>query len=168
MWWTAYTTCFNLFTAFSSWCENIKQLVSFIAIKSTNKSMSELVSQSVSDKHSQTVTTSFELPSSHARVTSIKFSKRESVSELVSQWVTDKHCQWSDSGPIKKRDLVFQPTYSRPNRSSKSLFPIAPSLRSASPAFPCPCYCLDTPPENTILNSRHHKNNIDSESLNKR
>ena len=49
---------------------------------------SEWVSQSVSDKHSQTVTTSFELPSSHARVTSIKFTKRESVSELVSQWLT--------------------------------------------------------------------------------
>ena len=50
-----------------------------------NKLVSESVSQSVSDKHSQTVTTSFELPSSPARVTSIKFTKRESVSQLVSQ-----------------------------------------------------------------------------------
>ena len=31
---------------------------------------------------------SFELPSSHARVTSIKFTKQESVSELVSELVT--------------------------------------------------------------------------------
>ena len=48
--------------------------------------MSEWVSQSVSDKHSQTVTTSFELPSSHARVTSIKFTKRYGVSWSVSYW----------------------------------------------------------------------------------
>ena len=46
LWWTAYTTCFNLFTAFSSWCESIKQLVSFIAIKSTKQ---ESVSESVSE-----------------------------------------------------------------------------------------------------------------------
>ena len=45
--------------------------------------------------------TSFELASSHARVTSIKFTKQESVSQWVSEWVTDKHSQWSDSGPIK-------------------------------------------------------------------
>ena len=44
-----------------------------------------------------TISTSFELVSSHARVTSIKFSKQQGVSQLVS----DKHCQWSDSGPIK-------------------------------------------------------------------
>ena len=43
----------------------------------------------------------FELSSSHARVTSIKFTKQELVSESVSQSVTDKHSQWSDSGPIK-------------------------------------------------------------------
>ena len=54
LWWTAYTTCFNLFTAFSSWCENIKQLVSFIAIKSTKQeSVSQSVSESVTEKHSQ-------------------------------------------------------------------------------------------------------------------
>ena len=47
-----------------------------------------------------TTSTSFEMPSSHARVTSIKF--RESVREWVSEWVSDKHSQWSDSGPIKK------------------------------------------------------------------
>ena len=51
--------------------------------------------------------TSFELPSSHARVTSIKFSKHEWVSQLVSQWVTDKHSQWSDSGPIKIMRMVW-------------------------------------------------------------
>ena len=39
----------------------------------------------------------FELSSSQARVTSIKFTKQEWVSELVS----DKYSQWSDSGPIK-------------------------------------------------------------------
>ena len=48
-----------------------------------------------------TTSTSFELASSHARVTSIKFTKQQSVSELVSEWVSDKGKQWSDSGPIK-------------------------------------------------------------------
>ena len=50
------------------------------------------------------LTTSFELPSSHARVISIKFTKRESV----SQWVSDKHCQWSDSGPIIREQFSQQ------------------------------------------------------------
>ena len=50
---------------------------------------------------SSTTSTSFELPSSHARLTLIKFTKQQWVSELVSQLVTDKHNQWSDSGPIK-------------------------------------------------------------------
>ena len=49
-----------------------------------------------------TTSTSFELASSHARVTSIKFTKQEWVSQLVSQSVSDKGKQWSDSGPIKK------------------------------------------------------------------
>ena len=35
-----------------------------------------------------TTSTSFELASSHARVTSIKFTKREWVSQWVSQWVS--------------------------------------------------------------------------------
>ena len=48
--------------------------------------VSESVSQSVSDKHCQTVKTSFELTFSHARVTSIKFTKREWVSQWVSEW----------------------------------------------------------------------------------
>ena len=38
-----------------------------------------------------TTSTSFELVSSHARATSIKFTKQQ----LVSQWVSDKHSQWS-------------------------------------------------------------------------
>ena len=40
---------------------------------------------------SATVTTStnFELASSHARVTSIKFTKQESVSQSVSEWVSE-------------------------------------------------------------------------------
>ena len=47
---------------------------------------SSLLNKSVSEsKHSQTGTTSLELPSSHARVTSIKFAKRESVNESVSE-----------------------------------------------------------------------------------
>ena len=40
----------------------------------------------------------FELSSSHARVTSIKFTKQQ----WVSQWVSDKSKQWSDSGPITR------------------------------------------------------------------
>ena len=56
-----------------------------------------------SSSTSATVTTSisFELASSHARVTSIKFTKRYGVNEWVSEWVSDNHSQWSDSGPIK-------------------------------------------------------------------
>ena len=49
-----------------------------------------------------TISTSFELVSSHARVTSIKFTKQEWVSQWVREGVTDKHNQWSDSGPIKR------------------------------------------------------------------
>ena len=41
------------------------------------------------------------------RVTSIKFTKRQSVSEWVSESVSDKHSQWSDSGPIKNKKLVY-------------------------------------------------------------
>ena len=52
---------------------------------------------------SATVTTSisFELASSHLRVTSTKFTKQEWVSQWVSESVTDEGKQWSDSGPIK-------------------------------------------------------------------
>ena len=56
---------------------------------------------SLSTSATVTTSTSFELASSHARVTSIKFTKREWVSQWVSESVSDKHCQWSDSGPIK-------------------------------------------------------------------
>ena len=53
--------------------------------------------------------TSFELASLHARVASIKFTKRygvsESVSQSVSESVSDKHSQRSDSGPIKTKLL---------------------------------------------------------------
>ena len=31
----------------------------------------------------------------------------ESVSQLGSQSVSDKHCQWSDSGPIKRRIKIW-------------------------------------------------------------
>ena len=58
-----------------------------------------------------TTSTSFELASSLARVTSIKFTKQEWVSEWVSQWVSesvsDKSYQWSDSGPIKNSQDDF-------------------------------------------------------------
>ena len=56
---------------------------------------------------SATVKTStrFELASSKARVTSIKFITQDLVSEFkwVSKLVTGNGCQWSDSGPIKKQ-----------------------------------------------------------------
>ena len=52
-------------------------------------------------KPSLTTSTSFEMASSYARVTSIKFIKQE----LVSQWVSDKSNQWSDSGPIQMVEL---------------------------------------------------------------
>ena len=50
---------------------------------------------------------SYELPYSHARLTSIKFTKQQSVSQSVSQSVGDKHNQWSDSGPIINLDWTF-------------------------------------------------------------
>ena len=48
-------------------------------------------------------TISFELASSHARVTPLRFTKQDGVSQLVSQSVSDKGKQWSDSGPIIKK-----------------------------------------------------------------
>ena len=71
--------------------------------KFTFQICTKLLSTRFSSSTSTTVTTStsFELPSSHARVTSIKFTKQEWVSQWVSESVTDKHSQWSDSGPIK-------------------------------------------------------------------
>ena len=57
---------------------------------------------SVSTSARVTISTSFELVFSHARVTSIKFTKEQ----LVSQWVSDKSKQWSDSGPIKMKILA--------------------------------------------------------------
>ena len=67
------------------------------------------------DKHciiiyiSATVATSksFELVSSHARVTSIKFTKQQWVSESVSESVSDKHFQWSDSGAINIQRIIW-------------------------------------------------------------
>ena len=56
---------------------------------------------SLSTSAKVTTSTSFELASSHARVTSIRFAKRYGVSQWASQWVSDKHSQWSDSVPIK-------------------------------------------------------------------
>ena len=47
-----------------------------------------------------TTSTSFELASSHAKATSIKFTEQQSVSQWVSEWVTDQHSQSSDSGPM--------------------------------------------------------------------
>ena len=60
----------------------------------------KLLSTCLSSPTSTTVTTStsFELPSPHARVTLIKFTKQE--------WVSDKGKQWSDSGPIKRKNWV--------------------------------------------------------------
>ena len=57
-------------------------------------------SSSASTSATVTTSTSFELTSSHARFTSIKFTKQELVSQLVSQSVSDKSKQGSDSGPI--------------------------------------------------------------------
>ena len=61
-----------------------------------------------SSSTSATTSISFELASSHTRVTSIKFTKRYGVSEWVSELVSDKHSQWSDSGPIKRNKIVHQ------------------------------------------------------------
>ena len=77
--------------------------------KFTFQICTKLLSTRFSSSPSTTVTTStsFELPSSHARVTSIKFTKQEWVSQWVSESVTDKHSQWSDSGPIKMINIKF-------------------------------------------------------------
>ena len=44
---------------------------------------------SSSTSTTETTSTSFELPSAHARVTSIKFTKQQSVSQWVSWWVSE-------------------------------------------------------------------------------
>ena len=62
--------------------------------------------------------TSFELASSKARVTSIKFTKRESVSQLVS----DKSKQWSNSGLIKRIILVKGSPFDKFNKSAVTKF----------------------------------------------
>ena len=60
---------------------------------------------SLSTSAKVTTSTSFELAPSHARATSIKFTKQQLVSESVSQLFSDEHSQWSDSGPIKSVDF---------------------------------------------------------------
>ena len=74
-----------------------------LALNFTFQICTKLLSTRISSSTWATVTTStsFELSSSHALVTPIKFTKRQSVSQSVSQSVNDKHSQWSDSGPIK-------------------------------------------------------------------
>ena len=57
-----------------------------------------------------TISTIFELSSSHARASPIKFTKQEWVSQSVRESVTDKHNQWSDSGPIKIPKMANQQT----------------------------------------------------------
>ena len=64
---------------------------------SASKSATNCCYPSSSTPATVTTSTSFELASSHTRVTSIKLTKQEWVSQLV----TDKGKQWSDSGPIK-------------------------------------------------------------------
>ena len=59
-----------------------------------------------------------ELASSKARVTSIKFTKRESVSQLVS----DKSKQWSNSGLIKRIILVKGSPFDKFNKSAVTKF----------------------------------------------
>ena len=66
---------------------------------------------SLSTSATVTISTSFELASSQARVTSIKFTKQEWVSQSVRESVTDKHCQWSDSGPTKRSYKVWNTFY---------------------------------------------------------
>ena len=57
--------------------------------------------------NNSSTSTSFELLSSHARVTLIKFARQEWVSESVSQGVSQwQDWQWSDSGPIKRNNWV--------------------------------------------------------------
>ena len=57
--------------------------------------------------NNSSTSTSFELLSSHTRVTLIKFAKQEWVSESVSQGVSQwQDWQWSDSGPIKRNNWV--------------------------------------------------------------
>ena len=55
--------------------------------------------------NNSSTSTSFELLSSHTRVTLIKFAKQEWVSESVSQGVNQWQ-QWSNSGPIKRNNWV--------------------------------------------------------------
>ena len=77
-----------------------------------------------------TMSTSFELVSSHARVTSIKFTK-----QWVSQWVTDKHCQWSDSGLIKTRRQKDNKTKDDNYTTRRPQWPCLKKVGGAVPRF---------------------------------
>ena len=68
-------------------CSKSEQKLSFIT-------KPQLQQQTSATSETVTTSTSFDLVSSHTRVTSIKCTKRE--------WVSDKGSQWSNSGPIKK------------------------------------------------------------------
>ena len=68
-------------------CSKSEQKLSFMT-KPQLQQQTSVTSETV------TTSTSFDLVSSHTRVTSIKCTKRE--------WVSDKGSHWSDSGPIKK------------------------------------------------------------------
>jgi len=111
----------------------------------------KLLSTCFSSSTSTTVTTStsFELPSSHARVTSIKFTKQESVNESVSEWVTDKHSQlqWSDSGPIKtgwRRDGNFQNFFFHSNLNRRVKVAILNARSEGCNIFNCRNRILNT------------------------
>ena len=119
--------------------------------KLTFQICTKLLSACFSSSTSTTVTTStsFELPSSHARVTSIKFTKQESVNESVSEWVTDKHSQlqWSDSGPIKtgwRRDGNFQNFFFHSNLNRRVKVAILNARSEGCNIFNCRNRILNT------------------------
>ena len=66
-------------------CSKSKQKFSFLT-KPQPPNLQQIVANTILISNSYTTSTSFELASSHTRVTSIKFTKQEWVSQSVSQW----------------------------------------------------------------------------------
>ena len=132
--WTSTSKSWPNLETLSSKSEQKLNFMTKLHLPNCTKLLSTRFSSSTSTK--VTTSTSFKLPSAHARVTSIKFTKRQLVSESVSQWVSDKHSQWSDSGPTKIQMQLQKNKYTRWSRkcrdpTTSSINPFSPSSSSS-------------------------------------
>ena len=145
--WTSTSKSWTNLETLSSKSEQKLNFMTKVHLPNCTKLLSIRFSSSTST--TVTTSTSFELPSSHARVTSIKFTKQESVNESVSEWVTDKHSQlqWSDSGPIKtgwRRDGNFQNFFFHSNLNRRVKVAILNARSEGCNIFNCRNRILNT------------------------